>query len=93
MNEQPFPKFVPHVKRHEDMSRNGYLRVLRDASGDIIVAIVAEDGSDAHVEFCTCGNGGGRSPNTFEALAALAEAMEKDNAEDPSRNPDTRKRE
>ena len=37
----------------------------------------------AEVQFCTVGNGGGRSPRTREALLALIEAIKLDNAERP----------
>ena len=75
------------VKRNEDMSRVGYLKVLVQGDGDIIVAVYPQEdemvGIGGSVEFCIPGTGGGRSPRTHAALRALAEAMERDNQERP----------
>lgn len=75
------------VKRNEDMSRVGYLKVLIQADGDVIVAVYPQDGEmvgiGGSVEFCIPGTGGGRSSHTHAALRALADAMERDNQEMP----------
>jgi hypothetical protein len=66
------------------MSSCGYLKLLRQDDGDIIVAVYPEEDGliqpGGSVEFCTSG---GRSPRTLEALRALMVAMEADNAERP----------
>lgn len=71
------------VERCEDMSTLGRLRLIRDDDGDIIVAVQPEkDGrrmTGSSVEFCAGGAGGGKSPRTRKALAALMVAMEADN--------------
>lgn len=75
------------VKRNEDMSQLGYLKVLVQNDGDIIVAVYPEEGGlvgvGGSVEFCIPGTGGGRSTHTHAALRALADAMERDNQERP----------
>lgn len=75
------------VKRNEDMSQRGHLKLLIQDDGDIIVAVYPEqDGliePGGSVEFCIPGIGGGRSMHTHKALRALAEAMERDNQERP----------
>jgi hypothetical protein len=78
------------VSRKEDMSYRGQLKVLTDAEGDIHVAVFCDDGdgnidSMASIEFCNCGIGGGKSPNTMKALRELMKAMELDNQQTPSR--------
>lgn len=78
------------VSRREDMSPRGQLRVLVDEEGDIHVAVYSDDGTgfidnSASIEFCSCGIGGGKSPNTMRALRELAKAMELDNNQYPSR--------
>lgn len=82
-------KYVPDVMRREDMSRRGFLRILRQGDGDIIVAIASCENDTLSrteaVEFCTGITGGGKSPHTFMALRRLAEAMDQDNQEDPER--------
>ena len=79
-------KWIPEVKRIEDMSSRGYLKVMRDSDGDVIVAVHGMYNETVQpceaVEFCV-GRGGNRSPNTVKALLKLAEAMEKDNLENP----------
>lgn len=78
--------FVQEVKRIEDMSSKGFLKILRDGDGDVIVVVCASDGdklkASESVEFCV-GRGGNRSPNTVKALLQLAAAMQKDNLERP----------
>jgi hypothetical protein len=81
------------VSRKEDMSLRGQLRVFIDVEGDIHVAVYEDDGTgfienSASVEFCSCGMGGGKSPNTLKALHQLLKAMELDNEETPSRKGD-----
>ncbi|MGC1583319.1 MAG: hypothetical protein WA766_17675 [Candidatus Acidiferrales bacterium] len=77
-------KWIPFVERFEDMSPLGMLRVQRQQDGDVIVTVVAGDHhgnieSVSTVEFCTPMTGGGQSEKTWEALIALAEAMDEDN--------------
>lgn len=72
------------VGRLEDMSPDGVLRVGLDNDGDAYVSVWTESGGG--VEFCTSGNGGGKSPRTRQALLALMVAMEADNAADPRRD-------
>lgn len=77
------------IQRYEDMSRRGCLRLFRQNDGDMIVVAVPDPGDcdrrgllpfGIGVEFCASG---GQSPNTREALLALWEAIEKDNALNP----------
>ena len=63
----------------DDMGQ-GQLRVMFDGDKDVIIAIWPEDGPSVSLEFCTSGNGGGKSPNVRAALIALMVAMEKDGA-------------
>ena len=69
------------VKRREDMSPNGSLALFQQDDGDIILVVTNNEGRSITVEFCTIFGGGGGSPNTFEALQKLFEAMELDNRE------------
>ncbi|MBU2765810.1 hypothetical protein HAP94_06270 [Acidithiobacillus ferrivorans] len=71
------------VERGEDMSTTGRLRLMRQEDGDMCVAVIDERGRVASVEFCTPLRGGGRSPRTFAALRALAQAIVEDNADVP----------
>ena len=71
------------TERIGDMAPKDRLRIYRDAEGDIVVQVLqfGPQGSvaSAEVEFCTMPRGGGRSPNTFDALLKLIEAMKEDN--------------
>ena len=69
------------VGRYGDMSLESFIRVGLDADNDVYVTV---HGSD--LEFCTAGNGGGKSPRTREALIALMVAIEADNRETPSKD-------
>ena len=73
--------------RNEDMSQHGYLKILVQSDGDVIVAVYPQEdgmvGVGGSVEFCIPGTGGGRSTHTHAALRALADAMERDNKERP----------
>ena len=75
------------VKRNEDMSQRGHLKLMIQDDGDIIVAVYPEENGfvepGGSVEFCIPGTGGGRSTHTHKALLALYEAMEMDNKERP----------
>lgn len=75
------------IERNEDMSPRGRLALILQRDGDVIVAIVPDPDATRwerdSVEFCRPGAGGGRSTHTLAALRALAEAMEKDNQENP----------
>lgn len=83
------------VNRLESMSPRGFLRLIIQDDGDVVVTCqqqmencsVADDDRaprgfrSATVEFCTISGGGG-SKNTFRALRALAVAMAEDNADE-----------
>ncbi len=70
------------ITRFEDMSATGYLRIIQNDDGDIDVEICEEcDISPQSVEFC---NSGTRSPATYFALIALANAMREDEGRRPS---------
>lgn len=76
------PADVP-VFRHEDMSPSGRLQLLLQPDGDILVTVMADDGSGsicdmATVEFCSPGMGGGQSRRTHAALRELMRAMIED---------------
>ncbi len=70
---------MKQVKRTEDMSPDGYLKLIWQEDGDIIV-VAREGGADAglgnSVEFCSSG---GHSHRTLDALRELYRAMEADN--------------
>ena len=73
-------------ERHEDMSPDGMLAVMKQEDGDLILEIrkidpITRKFQWVEVEFCTVGSGGGKSPHTRKALVALALAIEKDNEE------------
>lgn len=72
------------VARIGDMDQRHALRVGFDGDGDIYLSTTAPPGSG--VEFCTTGTGGGKSPNTYNALVALMVAIEADNQQDPKRD-------
>jgi hypothetical protein len=74
------------VERYEDMSPDGKLRVFLQPDGDVVLSIF-DSGKQmmASIEFCSVGSGGGRSPNTLEALRNLYRAIERDNKERPIR--------
>lgn len=70
--------------RKEDMSPDGFLDILIEPDGDIIVIIRKGEGKDfrtSEVQFCDPGSGGGRSSKTRYALFKLIEAMEEDSKE------------
>ena len=74
--------------RREDMSQRGELHILIQDDGDIIVSCLGVEPNgtlyqESHVEFCTPVSGGGRSPKVREALLALMNAIDQDNAENP----------
>lgn len=72
------------TERLESMSPEGFLRLIREDDGDIIVTVgtggqrggVRSVGS---VQFCTPGAGGGGSSRTWRALVDLMGAMAADN--------------
>lgn len=81
------PWIVKEVRRSEDMSPDGFLKIFQTRDGDIHVVVCQSkdrmDGISQSVEFCTPISGGGRSPNVRDALLKLMEAIEKDNKENP----------
>jgi hypothetical protein len=80
-------------ERMEDMSSDGTFCVFRENDGDIILQIIQtqdtmtmrrfDEPVIAEVQFCTCSNGGGKSPRVLEALYELARAIQEDNANCP----------
>lgn len=83
MNDIKYPSTL-EVARIGDMDSFTALRVGLDGDSDVYLSTT--NGSGDGIEFCTTGNGGGKSPRTREALIALMVAMEEDNANDPSRD-------
>ena len=79
--------FIREVKRYEDMSPKGYLRLIEEPDGDLIISIVSDpeeiqlSALGISCQFCMPIFGGGKSPHTRKALLALFEAMELDNKE------------
>ena len=74
--------------RREDMSQRGELQLIQQDDGDIIVCCLGVDScgdlyQSSHVEFCSIGAGGGRSPKVMEALIQLMNAIDEDNIRDP----------
>lgn len=80
--ESAGPWRVGAVKRIEDMSPRGFLRVIVQDDGDVVVAVheyrdeMVQPGSAA--EFCAPYTGGGKSPHTWKALRELFDAMKRD---------------
>lgn len=67
-------------KRQEDMSPDGFLELIQQDDGDIIVSITEAGDPDGHrrfadVEFTLSG---GHSHHTLEALRNLMDAMKRD---------------
>lgn len=83
---QEFPRDKV-VRRIEDMSARGYLELIMEDDGDIIVSSCGmRDGlvrPAGAVQFCAGVAGGGRSPHTRITLITLMVAMERDNEERP----------
>lgn len=73
------------VGRIGDMSPSAHLRIGLDSDNDVYASIWDERGG-ATIEFCTPGQGGGKSSRTRMALLAVMVAMEADNAADPGRD-------
>lgn len=73
------------VGRIGDMSPNAHLRIGLDSDNDVYASIYDERGGGS-IEFCTPGQGGGKSSRTRMALLAVMVAMEADNAADPGRD-------
>ena len=79
-------EYTEGVKRFEDMSPTGYIRLMRQTDGDVILEVCSTEkfGMDTgkprsvSIEFCTSG---GQSLNTLLALIDLIEAIKKDNEE------------
>ena len=79
-----------HIARLESMSPSGFLRLIRQTDGDIVISVCQGDDKGnitqtATVEFCTFAGGGG-SPKTFRALYQLMRAMAEDTL-DPESQP------
>lgn len=74
--------------RREDMSQRGELSLIMQDDGDIIVSCLGKESvgdlySESHVEFCSIGAGGGKSPKVREALIQLMNAIDEDNIRNP----------
>mgnify|MGYP003394460097 FL=1 len=74
--------------RREDRSQRGELQLIQQDDGDIIVCCLGVDScgdlyQSSHVEFCSVGAGGGKSPKVMEALIQLMNAIDEDNARNP----------
>jgi hypothetical protein len=72
------------TERKESMSPDGFLRLIREDDGDIIICVGGggENGgieSVTSIQFCTPFSGGGGSSKTYEALIQLMGAMAEDN--------------
>lgn len=72
------------TERLEDMSSRGFLRLMKEDDGDIIISVGECSGDGivdpvASVQFCTVGSGGGASPRVRAALIQLMGAMAEDN--------------
>ena len=72
------------TRRLESMSTNGYLQLIKEEDGDIVLTIAEADsptkrGVMASCEFCTSGGGSSR---TLEALYGLMGAMAEDNLDE-----------
>lgn len=74
---------VKNYHRLGDMGEGTALWIHVQDDGDIVVGIGEPLLARKTVEFCTVGQGGGRSGNTLDALRALAKAIKKDNEENP----------
>ena len=62
---------------------NTEMEILIDPEdGDIFVSVRSSEGM-AMIDFASVVNGGGKSPNTIEALHLLKKAMELDNEQNP----------
>ncbi|MDH5857763.1 hypothetical protein [Lampropedia aestuarii] len=72
--------------RMGDMTPLGesHMRVGFDSDNDVYVSVFNQACGAGDIEFCTYGQGGGKSPRTREALIALMVAMEEDSKETPS---------
>ena len=66
-------------ERKGDMSPDSKLQLLIEDDGDVIVSIHHTEHLSSSIQFCSVGNGGGRSPETRTALLALCHAMNRDN--------------
>ena len=75
------------IARKEDMSQSGRIRLMRQEDGDMVIAVIDDEGNMASAEFCVT-SAGGKSPRTLEALRGLALAIMEDNQNDPSRKVD-----
>lgn len=77
------------ASRRDDMTQQAKLTVMLCDDGDVIIGILNSEAPGgtiiplASVEFCELGSGGGRSEHTRDALIALIDAIDKDNAERP----------
>ena len=75
------------VERYHDMSPCGTIKVGIDGcDGDVHLSIYDDKNEClADLEFCSTGSGGGKSPNTVEAIKHLFIAIAKDNELNKSR--------
>ena len=86
--DKPPEEEIARPRRYEDMSPEGYIEVLQEEDGDVILVVYGNEPLDINeyvytsVQFCTFG-GGGRSANVRKALLALRDAIVADNTESP----------
>ena len=78
---------VTAYERYEDMSPDGYLQMMVEDDGDVILVVYGTglDQTEYHrvsLQFCTFG-GGGQSATVRNALLHLIQAIQQDNAERP----------
>lgn len=76
-------------RRYEDMSPDGYISLMVEEDGDVILMVQQGEVSGgldnfhmATVQFCHA-FGGGQSPNVRNALLHLIQAIQQDNKERP----------
>lgn len=74
-----------HAIRPDDHTNKGRLVVFELENQDVAIQVIDDNGGFAAIRFREPMVGGGISPNTFQALKDLLEAMEKDNNENPIR--------
>lgn len=70
------------TERLESMSPRGFLRLIRQDDGDVVLTVGQDNDGDftyATIEFCTPFGGRGGSRRTYIALVQLAAAMAADN--------------
>lgn len=69
------------AERIGDMGEGTKLQVFKEEDGDFIISVmsIGHRIPEHQIQFCVPGIGGGCSPETWQALCALHEAILKDN--------------